>query len=461
MTATLNTAFCVVLSVCAVIARGQTWEQRSTPVSFAGRVLHGQAHDHASGHTVLFGGMRTGTTPDAETWLWNGTAWTQASSAVAPSARWGHAMAYDAVRGRIVLFGGITGWGNEHNDTWTWDGASWHLETSTVQPSPRGGSSMAFDANLGRIVLFGGIGGGTVHGDTWWWDGADWLPIFTAVAPSPRHGHATSYDPVRGRLVLFGGRGATQPFLGDLHEWDGAQWLMAQPPASPSPRFHHAMAFDAVSRRCILTGGNDGQPCADTWSWDGTTWTELVVSGPSPRYQAAASFDRRSARMVLTGGGDGATLLEETWQFASTPATPIAAASVFGVGCATPPLTIAPAEGSRPLLGGQQSTVVGNLLIQPCVMAIGASSSHADAVLLPLSLTPFGFTGCRLYHDLAIGADACATTGPTLALHTLAIPMLPALVGQHAYLQAIALAPTANPAGLVTSNAVDLLLSDI
>ncbi len=419
------------------------------------------AYNLAGDRVVLFGGMRAGTTADGETWLWDGTTWSMASPPVAPVPRFGHAMTYDAAHARIVLFGGASSFGNDLDDTWTWDGTSWQLHAPAHRPSPRAGSAMVFDQSLDRVVLFGGSGAGVFHGDTWWWDGSDWLPIFTATAPSPRYAHAMAHDSARGRVVLFGGRSANQAFLDDLYEWNGAQWFAVLPATRPQARFHHVMTFDAGIRRCILSGGNDGQPRSDTWSWDGGIWTQIPSVAPTPRYQSGAAFDLRRNRTVLFGGGDGAALLDDTWEFDGGTPAPVATTSVFGVGCGSPPLTIAPTPGSRPLLGGQQITGIGNLVGAPCFLAFGSSSSHAGAIALPLMLSHFGMVNCRLYHDLAFASEPCLMSGATTALHVLAIPLLPSLIGLRIHQQAWAAAPGVNPAGIVTSNAVELVLGNV
>lgn len=62
----------------------------------------------------------------------------------------------------------------------------------------------------------------------------------------------------------------------------------------------------ATLSKVVLFGGRDGQlphPTAfsDTWTWDGTAWTQHGVVGPSARYaSAAATLD--DGTMVLFGG---------------------------------------------------------------------------------------------------------------------------------------------------------------
>jgi hypothetical protein len=221
------------------------------------------------------------------------------------------------------------------------------------------------------------------------------------------------------------------------------------------------MAFDAVDRRCVLHAGNDGQPLSDTWAWNGVTWTPIVGgSAPPIRYQAAMTFDVHRGRTVLVGGGDGASLLDDVWEHQGASPAPVATTAVFGVGCGVPPLGIAPAPGSRPVIGGQQGTVVGNIAAQPAVMMVGLSSSHLGGLALPLPLAYLGMNSCRLYIDVAIGTVGCMPTGPVSASLSLDLPSGPELVGLRVYLQALSVAPIANPAGLVTSNAIELVLGD-
>ncbi len=212
----------------------------------------------------------------------------------------------------------------------------------------------------------------------------------------------------------------------------------------------------------MLHAGNDGQPLTDTWAWNGVAWTPIAaVNTPPPRYQSAMAFDVHRGCTVLFGGGDGLTLLDDSWELESPSPAPVATTAVFGVGCGIPPLTIAPTPGSRPVIGSQQDTVIGNVAAAPTFMAIGLSSAHLGASALPLPLSWLGMNGCRLYQDLVVAADACTSTGPATAAHALQVPPAPGLVGLHVYLQAWGAAPGANPSGLVTSNAIDLVLGNV
>lgn len=78
------------------------------------------------------------------------------------------------------------------------------------------------------------------------------------------------------------------------------------------------MAFDPSSRRVSVFGGVDhlAKPSvryADTWAWDGKTWTELSRGGPSARIWPAMAYDPNTRRMLLFGGADPPKVLNDLW----------------------------------------------------------------------------------------------------------------------------------------------------
>jgi N-acetylneuraminic acid mutarotase len=140
----------------------------------------------------------------------------------------------------LVLFGGsgITGL---LADTWTWNGTVWS-ELEVAGPSPREDAVMA---PLGdELVLFGGWlvsdTAGQAAGDTWVFDGASFTQLDVAGPPARADAVMVPFD---GRLVLFGGQ-------------------------------------------AVAAGAPSGTIFADTWTFDGTAWTKLDVSGPPARLRA-------------------------------------------------------------------------------------------------------------------------------------------------------------------------------
>jgi phosphodiesterase/alkaline phosphatase D-like protein len=185
-------------------------------------------------------------------------------------------------------------------------------------------------------------------------------------------------------------------------------------------------------------------------SADGGTLTVRVTGIDSRPTNSFGEYDPASnpARQILSFQVDA---------FAS------ASVSAFGVGCGLPAPVLAPVGGQRPLIGATQLTDVVNVPVgSTAFMAVGASATSLGAQPLPLALDAFGLPGCLLYHDLLYGfANPCAATGPASARHSLAIPNSVVLLNLPVYLQAWAPDATANPGGLVVSNALALVLGDL
>jgi hypothetical protein len=129
------------------------------------------------------------------------------------------------------------------------------------------------------------FGGRTTSGhlaDTFEWDGNDWIARPTVIQPAARFGHAMAHDTARQRTVLFGGQLAGWPYLNaETWEWDGATWTQRSSAVSPLARIAAGLAFDPVRNRMVLAGGTNTifQPYGDTWEWNGTSWTQIIAGG--------------------------------------------------------------------------------------------------------------------------------------------------------------------------------------
>jgi hypothetical protein len=131
-----------------------------------------------------------------------------------------------------------------------------------------------------------------------------------------------AYDAARGITVLFGG-GAFPPGVNlDTWEWNGTVWTQRLV-SGPSARSGHAMAYDVGRGVTVLFGGSsfdgsNGNIYGDTWEWNGTVWTLRAVSGPSPRVYHAMAYDEIRRVTVLFGGSDGDTYNGEIWEWDGT-----------------------------------------------------------------------------------------------------------------------------------------------
>jgi hypothetical protein len=290
-----------------------------------GRLYHGMAYDSARDRIVMYGGATgSGATLRADQWEWNGTAWTQIAATAAAGSRRGMGMTFDSARQKCVVFGGATAAGFA-SDTWEYDAAGWTQRTPTGGvPSIRAFMPLAYDSAHAKSVLFGGWATGLTYlSDTWLWDGAAWTQASPSTNPSARGFHSMASDSARGRVVLFGGLlndAAGSHYLGDTWEWDGTNWAQITPIGpSPPARAYHTMTYDPALHAVVLFGGFEithGR-FADTWAWDGASWTQLgAAHQPTARQSQAVVYDVNRHRLVLFGGLDTAAR-NDVWSLAT------------------------------------------------------------------------------------------------------------------------------------------------
>jgi hypothetical protein len=234
-------------------------------------------------------------------------------------------MAYDSATSNVVLFGGV-GPTNVTNDTWTWDGTTWAHQTPATSPAPRSVAMMAYDGATGNVVLFGGCcnSSDSWFDDTWTWDGTTWTQQTPATSPPARDVAMMAYDGATDTVVLFGGGGCCSS-LNDTWTRNGTTWTQQTPATSPLDRYYGAMAYDGLTGNVVLYGGCCGAVenyFGDTWTWNGTTWTQQSPPSPPARYLASMAYDSASGNLVLFGGNDPAGApYGDTWTYSGT-ATP-------------------------------------------------------------------------------------------------------------------------------------------
>ena len=183
---------------------------------------------------------------------------------------------------------------------------------------------MAYDLATRSTVLFGGANSGTTYGDTWNWRGG-WLQLSPATSPSPRLGAGMAYDGAAGNIVLFGGQSSLIPagtYLNDTWTWDGTTWTQQFPPVSPPARSAMGMVYDVATKTVLGFGGaNSGGILDDTWTWDGVakTWTQQnPTASPSARSQMGMAYDAANQTVVFFGGYGSSVPIGDTWTWNGT-----------------------------------------------------------------------------------------------------------------------------------------------
>ncbi|MDP1822330.1 MAG: kelch repeat-containing protein [Archangium sp.] len=307
---------------------GTRWQLLRPASSPPPRTGHTQAYDSARQRIVLFGGRSVNNTDLNDTWEWDGATWLLRSPVHSPPARSSASMIFDPRNGVVVLHGGHSGpLGSSFGDTWLWDGLDW---TPGQGSTTREAAAMAFDVGAERVVLFGGYrSAGPFFSDTMLWDGAAWAQVAPPVAPGERT-QSTAMVGTPQQLVLFGGIQYNGGPNNDHWTWDSTRtWTRRAPMAAPSRRGGHTLAWDSVRQRVVLFGGdttdssnnNANRILNETWEWDGNTWAQrFPTTAPEKRTAQAMAFDSARNVTVLYGGfafDDGA-FLRETWTWDGT-----------------------------------------------------------------------------------------------------------------------------------------------
>jgi cysteine-rich repeat protein len=304
------------------------------------------AYDSRRDRVVMFSGATDlNNALTNKTWEWTGTLWLDRATPSTPPPRYESAMAFDHARGRTVLFGGNAASliPVEMADTWEWDGVAWY-QIPVEGPPARTYHALVYDAARKRIVLFGGISLNEPRNDTWEYDGKVWTQIQTPVSPPARYEMLASYDPKRGRVVIASGLTGSldAPYYADTWEYDGTTWRDVTPAAGLKPQLSlGGMAFDSTLQKLVVFGGYTPSNTASnkTYTWDGTTWTDLsiVVAQPDGRY--AMAFVSSFPHPLLAGGATPSVAYhDDTYQFTGSTWTAPSSIPAIGYEAVTDPL---------------------------------------------------------------------------------------------------------------------------
>ena len=193
--------------------------------------------------------------------------------------------------------------------------STWNELSPATSPPGTSGSSMAYDSATDQLIIFGGSTASGLLNDTWTWNGTTWTQLFPATSPSARDFASMAYDSATSQLILFGGYGVSgdnNESLNDTWSWNGTTWTELSPATSPPVRTSAAMADDPATGQLILfggdvAGGGGADIYNDTWNWNGTDWIQLSPTEVPPASEGASmAYDTAASQFILYGGeGDG------------------------------------------------------------------------------------------------------------------------------------------------------------
>jgi hypothetical protein len=118
------------------------------------------------------------------------------------------------------------------------------------------------------------------------------IVVLAACGSGPAAGSSSSPSP---SATLFA----------DTWTFDGTTWSEVKTAGAPPARASATMAFDEKRKVTVLFGGVSASGLYDdTWTFDGRAWTEQhPAHHPGMRQNASMGYDPKSERVILFGGG--------------------------------------------------------------------------------------------------------------------------------------------------------------
>lgn len=258
--------------------------------------------------------------------------WTELEPSASPPARVQAAIANALAQGGLVLFGGWDGSDSSSAlaDTWVWNGATWQEANLATSPSARWGAAMSYDSNSNDVFLFGGQDASGYLADMWNWNGSTWTELTPTASPPVRAGASmfagTNSSGTTG-TVIFGGYNGSD-YLADTWYYNGTTWTELAPTSAPAARSLASAAPAFETGAALLFGGQQSSTEAlqDTWYFYNGEWAELLpTSVPSARWGAAMDLNDETNQVTLFGGwaptvtGDDEPLLDTPTSGSPTP----------------------------------------------------------------------------------------------------------------------------------------------
>lgn len=204
-------------------------------------------------------------------------------------------------------------------------------------PPATGDVTLVYDDQMGEVLFLGDTfySNPNQPEQTWAWNDSAWTQLYPTHEPSVRSKAAIAYDPATGQIVLFGGLSslANTGMLSDTWTWDGTDWTQQHPATSPPARDDSALVYDAATHQLVLFGGGSSKPpigglvpppLNDTWIWDGSNWIEQhPATSPLPVLSPGLVYDAAQQKLILFGGLYADTTptrkeLNDTWQWSGT-----------------------------------------------------------------------------------------------------------------------------------------------
>jgi hypothetical protein len=131
----------------------------------------------------------------------------------------------------------------------------------------------------------------------------------TPPFPSPRELDAMAFDPLSNDVLLYGGASfgnAPQVVANQTWIFSSAGWQLEHPPSSPTLN-DPFMAADPSARTVILVGVPPEGGVAQTWIWNGSTWTRRSDLPPPAQRPVGLAPVTWTNQLLLVTAAQGST----------------------------------------------------------------------------------------------------------------------------------------------------------
>ena len=276
------------------------------------------AYQDHTGTIVLIGGVCSVLTDLSDkTWEWNGTTWTD-SPALEVSRGTGTAIAYDSLRFATVIYGGTDALETRPRaTTYVYRDRKWKFFLTLARPTGRTLFAFNNDPVTGLVWLVGGLNEYGINYDSDYWTFRDgqWSRPAVKDAPAICDWPVSAYDKDRGKLIVVCG---TSSLSFEVFEVEGTTFKnIATTKKKPTARRQAGLVYDETLKKIVLFGGFDGADYKDdTWTWNGTDWTEVTKNKPPNRSMHAMWYDPLAKKTILYGGIGREDIEEHVKRFA-------------------------------------------------------------------------------------------------------------------------------------------------
>ncbi len=253
------------------------------------------------------------------TWKWDGSRWKALRSE--PQVDAGGNVVYDPYLKKVVaLTGGITA---SPYQMFGWEGNGWaNMNPETLPSRDQYPASVALDPVRKQLVAL--VPEYTTT-STWTFAGSTWTKAATAATPPNRRYQEMAYDPATSTIVMYGGNqplGESRP-IDDTWTWNGTAWTEQHPATTPGGCTAGQLAYEAATTQMILFCVREQQDrsgiwTVTTWAWNGTTWAQLHPDTmPPAAFTPSMTYDAVDKDIVLILGAIGSGGPAQTWTYAN------------------------------------------------------------------------------------------------------------------------------------------------